>query len=592
MNRVVERLAALREAMKKSHVSAYIIPSTDPHASEYVADYWKEREFISGFTGSAGTVVVTLHKAALWTDSRYFLQAERQLDATGIALFKEGLPETPSYAEWLRAELSEGESVGLHAAYFSVAAYAQLEQELASKSIRLESVELIDAIWTDRPSQPISPFFLFDEQYAGKSMNQKLDEVRTVMQQHQADLYIVSTLDEIAWLLNIRGTDIDYNPLVISYLIVEQKKCTLFVGEGKLTPQTIQFLLANNVYLSDYDTIYAAIRLIENRKSVLFDPQKLNRALFSAIQPMCRKIAVPSPIFRLKSIKNEVELSGFRKAVVADGAALVRFYRWLEQTMQEAPVTEYEVMLQLKQFRAANSHFMGESFGSIVGFGPNGAIVHYTAHEDSCVTLTPNNLLLVDSGGQYYDGTTDITRTTTLGHVTPQQQHDYTLVLKGHVALSKAKFPKGTRGAQLDVLARQPMWNEGINYGHGTGHGVGHFLCVHEGPQSIRMQENPVPLEVGMVLSNEPGIYRAGEYGIRIENLLAVTPAFTTPFGEYLQFETLTLYPYDQNLIQVSMLDPHEIEWINQYHQRVLAQLSPLLTREEQAWLAHQCRKI
>ncbi len=587
-----ERVAALREAMKQQRVAACIIPGTDPHASEYITEHWQERAWISGFTGSAGTVVVTQKAAGLWTDSRYFLQAEMQLQDTGIALFKAGLPETPSINAWLVSTLKKGERVAVNPEMFSVQAYAEMQTAFGGAGLELIPRDFLKTLWHDRPGLPTEPFFVLDTAYTGRRVDEKLQQVRNAMEAQGADVCIFAALDEIAWLLNIRGTDVDYNPVVIAYAMVEKEHCTLFIAPEKLTAETVRYVVANKIAVADYENIYSALRTIRGESTVMYDGTRLNRALFDALPAHCRKIDRPSPVTRLKSIKNKAELNGIRKAMLADGTALVRFFMWLEQNVADGHLTEYDVMTILKGFRAEDERFMGDSFGTIAGYGPNGAIVHYAADDETCATLQADNLLLLDSGGQYMNGTTDITRTVSLGQPTDQQKHDFTLVLKGHIALARAKFPKGTRGSQLDVLARQFLWAEGLHYGHGTGHGVGHFLCVHEGPQNIRMEENPTALEPGMIVSDEPGIYRTGQYGIRTENLLAVVKDESNEFASFLRFETLTLFPYDRSLIETELLSTAEKDWINNYHQRVYDSLSPLLNKEEQLWLKTRCATI
>lgn len=592
MQNIKERLEALREAMKQQRVAAFIIPGTDPHASEYITEHWQERVWISGFTGSAGTVVVTQKAAGLWTDSRYFLQADIQLKDTGIDLFKAGLPDTPSINTWLVSVLKKGERVAVNPEMFSVRAYAEMSADFEVAGLELVSRDFLKMLWHDRPSLPIEPFFVLDTEYAGRTVSDKLAQVRAIMDSHGADVCVFSALDDIAWLLNIRGTDVDFNPVVISYAMVEKEHCTLFIAPEKLTAETVRYVVSNKIAIADYENIYSALKSIQNYSTVMYDGTRLNRALYDAIPTSCRKIDVLSPVQNLKSIKNETELKGIRQAMLSDGVALVRFFIWLEQNVAKGHLTECDIMTMLKGFRAEDPHFMGESFGTIAGYGSNGAIVHYAASDETCATLQPDSLLLLDSGGQYLNGTTDITRTVCLGQPTERQKHDFTLVLKGHIALACAKFPKGTRGSQLDILAHQFLWQEGLHYGHGTGHGVGHFLCVHEGPQNIRMDENPTVLAPGMVISDEPGIYRTGEYGIRTENLVTVVEDETNDFASFLKFETLTLCPYDSNLIDVDMLNQAEKDWINAYHKRVYDNIAPLLNKEEQSWLKLKCSEI
>ncbi len=586
-----EKLSALRESMKQMGLSAYIVPGTDPHASEYVADYWKERNWLSGFTGSAGTVAVTTTKAGLWTDSRYFLQAGEQLKGSGIDLMKEGLAETPSIADWMIGELTADEAVGVNPEMFSARAYAALKAKLAESSLRLVSTDLIRPLWNDRPQLPTQPLYVLEEQYTGQSVTDKLAAVRQEMAKHNADVYVLSSLDEIAWLFNIRGTDVDYNPLVIAYAMVEKNKVTLFIAPGKLTAFSMKYVVENKICVADYEHVVPALHAIENHATVMYDGSRLNQALFEAFPTNCKKVDIPSVVMRLKSVKNPVELAGTRRAMLQDGKALVRFFKWLEEAVGKEHLTEFDIMARLKEFRSEGEHFVGESFGTIAGYQGNGAIVHYSASEKGAAEIKKEGMLLLDSGGQYFDGTTDITRTVTLSEPTAEQKRDYTLVLKGHIALACAKFPKGTCGVQLDILARQFLWQQGMSYGHGTGHGVGHFLCVHEGPQNIRTDLNPTPLEVGMLLSNEPGLYRAGQYGIRIENLVAVKECEVTEFGQFLDFETLTLFPYDQQLIDWSIMTEQEIAWVNNYHKMVEEKLLPLLSEEEATWLKQKCMK-
>lgn len=586
-----EKLSTLRASMKQMGLSAYIVPGTDPHASEYVADYWKERNWLSGFTGSAGTVAVTTTKAGLWTDSRYFLQADAQLKGSGIDLMKEGLAETPTIADWIMSELTTDEAVGVNPEMFSAKAYEALKGKFAEANLRLVSTDLIRPLWNDRPQLPTQPLYVLEEQYAGQSVVDKLEAVRQEMAKHNADVYVLSSLDEIAWLFNIRGTDVDYNPLVIAYAMVEKNKVTLFIAPGKLTAFSMKYVIENKIAVADYEHIVSALHAIDAHDTVMYDGSRLNQALYEAFPVNCKKVDIPSVVMRLKSVKNPVELAGTRRAMLQDGKALVRFFKWLEETVGKEHLTEFDVMARLKEFRSEGEHFVGESFGTIAGYQGNGAIVHYSAPEQGSAEIRKEGMLLLDSGGQYFDGTTDITRTITFSEPTAEQKRDYTLVLKGHIALACAKFPKGTCGVQLDILARQFLWQQGMSYGHGTGHGVGHFLCVHEGPQNIRTDLNPTPLEVGMLVSNEPGLYRAGKYGIRIENLVAVKECEVTEFGQFLSFETLTLFPYDQQLIDWSIMTEAEIDWINEYHKMVEEKLLPLLSEEEGAWLKRKCMK-
>jgi Xaa-Pro aminopeptidase len=592
MDQIIKRLASLRAAMWKAGVSACIIPGTDPHASEYIAECWKEREWISGFNGSAGTAVVTLDKAGLWTDSRYFLQAAGQLEGTSVELMKMGQPETLDIIPWLSAVLKPGERVGVNAQMFSVNGFAATKADLKQADIELVSIDLLAEVWIDRPSLPLNPFFIFDTKYAGKSATDKLTGLRAELKKAHADVFVMSALDDIAWLFNLRGNDVDYNPVVIAYALIEKDKATLFVALEKLTDETSTYLQAEGVIVAPYLGIYEALKSIQRDKVVLVDGAKLNQSLYEAIPVACAIRNTMSPVFKLKSIKNEVEMAGYRRAMVKDGVALTRFFKWLEENVKGGKQTEVTIDKKLYEFRSQQENFMGESFGTIAGYGPHGAIVHYSATPESASTLKPEGIFLLDSGGQYLDGTTDITRTIALGTPTLQQKIDFTLVLKGHIALATAVFPTGTRGSQLDILARKAMWDLGLNYGHGTGHGVGHFLNVHEGPQSIRTEENPVVLQPGMFMSNEPGLYRTNQYGIRTENLIHVVPAQQTEFGQFLKFETVTLCPIDQLLIDVDLMSDDEIEWLNNYHKKVYDAISTNLDADEREWLSCKCAKL
>lgn len=588
MNRIQQRLGVFRDEMRKAGVAACIIPGTDPHASEYIADYWKEREWISGFDGSAGTAVVTLHEAGLWTDSRYFLQGTEQLKGTGFELMKMGLPETPDMLSWLNQVLKPGEKVAVNPQMFSLNSYASMEKELSMNGLQLISADIPAAAWTDRTPLPTDPFFVFSAEKAGRTCAEKIQSVRNELQKAHADVVVMSALDDIAWLFNIRGRDVAYNPVVIAYAMLDAKNCVLYLEDRKLTDDTAAYLAGENVTVKPYLSVYDDLRALPLQNKVLVDGAKLNQSLYEAIPKSCTKINQMSPVFKLKAIKNEVELAGIRQAMLKDGVALTRFFMWLEANVASGTLTEVGIAEKLAGFRADQGDFFGESFGTIAGFAGHGAIVHYRADAASDASLTTDNILLLDSGGQYLQGTTDITRTVTLGNTTGQQKTDFTLVLKGHIGLGSAKFPVGTRGSQLDILARKAMWDLGINYGHGTGHGIGHFLNVHEGPQSIRMEENPVTLQPGMILSNEPGLYRSNQYGIRTENLVRVRESVATEFGQFLEFETLTLFPIDKNLIDPSMLTQQELNWLNNYHQEVYDKLAPMLTADEQAWLRNK----
>lgn len=587
-----ERIEALRSFMKAKGLAAFIIPSTDPHSGEYVPEHWESRKWISGFTGSAGTVVITLYNiGGLWTDSRYFLQAEEQLKDTGITLFKERMPDTPSIPEWLGSVLPPGSEVGIDGWVNTTEKATGLRAELKSYDLQLTITEDPFAhIWKDRPSLPDTPLHILPLAYAGISVSEKIQAIRNHISQCNAGSILVSALDEIAWTLNLRGNDVHCNPVFISYLLITPDEVTLFISPRKLTPEVNAYLSDNGIRTQDYDRTADAIAHFTGDN--LLVPPETNFALFRSIPSSVTVILQDSPIKYLKAVKNETEIKGFHEAMKRDGVAMVRFLMWLEQAVQSGKETEISIDEKLYEFRSQQALFQGISFDTIAGYQAHGAIVHYEATPESASTLKPEGLLLLDSGAQYTDGTTDITRTIALGPVSETQRTDYTLVLKGFIALSRAEFPDGTCGTQLDILARQFMWKAGINYGHGTGHGVGHFLNVHEGPHQIRMNHIPALLLPGMTVTNEPGIYRAGQYGIRTENTMLIVKSQTTEFGSFYKFEPLTLCPIDKSPIRTEMLTPDEKQWLNEYHAYVYTQLSPLLSEDERQWLAKATDKI
>lgn len=593
MNTVIkQRIEQLRAVMRAEGVSAFIIPSTDPHISEYVAPHWQAREWISGFTGSAGTVVVTLTEAGLWTDSRYFLQAAEQLKGTGIDLYKEALPETPTLPDFLCTRLQTGEAVGIDGQVFSTSSAYGLQKALASKGIVLKSIaDPMDKIWADRPYIPEGPTYIYKVEYAGKSCADKLALVRQRMEEESTDALLLSALDEIAWTLNLRGNDIHCNPVTVCYLLVTKDKAHLFILPQKTGADVQSYLRENGIEYHPYGEITTFLAAVPYR-NIWLESAKTNYAVWTSVPPTCHVTDAPSPVALLKAVRNEVEIAGLRRAMQRDGVALVKFLKWLEAAVPQGGQTEISVDKQLHAFRAAQPLYMGESFDTIAGYGAHGAIVHYEATPETDVPLQPKGFLLLDSGAQYLDGTTDITRTIALGPLTEEEKEDYTLILKGHIALAQAVFPAGTRGAQLDVLARMPIWQRRMNFLHGTGHGVGHFLNVHEGPQSIRMNENPVALQAGMLTSNEPGVYKAGSHGIRTENLMLTIPAGEGMFGSYLQFETVTLCPIDTTPLLRHLLTDEEIRWLNEYHRTVYEKLSPDLDEEEKVWLQEKCKAI
>lgn len=589
---IKERIHALRMTFRPNNIKAFIIPSTDPHLSEYVAPYWMSREWISGFTGSAGTAVILMDKAGLWTDSRYFLQAEKELEGSGITLYKEMLPETPSITKFLCQNLKPGESVSIDGKMFSVQQVEQMKEDLAPYQLQVNLFgDPLKNIWKDRPSMPDAPAFIYDVKYAGKSCGEKVAAIRTELKKKGIFALFLSSLDEIAWTLNLRGSDVHCNPVIVSYLLVTQDEVVYFISPEKITQEVNEYLQEQQVSLRKYDEAESFLNSFTG-ENILIDPKKTNYAIYSAINPACKVVRGESPVTLLKAIRNEQEIAGIHHAMQRDGVALVKFLKWLEASVLSGKETELSVARKLHKFRAAQPLYMGESFDTIAGYKEHGAIVHYSATEESDVTLQSKGFLLLDSGAQYLDGTTDITRTIALGELTEEEKTDYTLILKGHIALAMAKFPAGTRGAQLDVLARMPIWSHGMNFLHGTGHGVGHFLSVHEGPQSIRMNENPIVLQPGMVTSNEPGVYKAGSHGIRTENLTLVCKDKEGMFGEYFKFETITLCPICKKGIIKEMLTAEEVKWFNDYHRTVYEKLSPSLNEEEKKWLLEATKAI
>lgn len=584
-------LEALRDLMRSKHIDAVIISGTDPHQSEYPSEHWKFRDYVSGFTGSNGTAVVTLDDAGLWTDSRYFLQAADQLEGSGFTLHKENIPGEPTVLEWLGEVLDEDAVVGVDGRLFSLIEANRIEMFCAQNGFMFApDFRAAEAIWADRPARPMNQAFVHDEALAGEDVDSKISRVVDALDAADADGLLITALDEIAWLLNLRGSDVDYTPVVIAFAYVSEDERVLFIDSEKVTSEVKAHLKKYGVKIKDYDDIEKFLGKISSTATVMVDPNRVSDALGQAM--ICNKTYMASPVIALKGVKNESQIAGFRQAMLYDGAAMVRMMMWLEQNVANG-ITEMDVDRRLQQERAAYASNRGDSFHMIAGYKDHGAIVHYEATDESAYTLAPEGLLLIDTGGQYLEGTTDITRTISLGNPTAAEKHDYTLILKGHLALARAVFPKGTMGVQLDVLARGPLWNEGMTYLHGTGHGVGHFLGCHEGPQSIRMEANPTPLELGMVTSNEPGIYKTGEYGIRTENLLLCVPACSNEeWGEFYKFESLTLFPYDTTLMDMDMLSREEVKQINDYHAMVCERLRPLLNADEAQWLEQKCKSI
>lgn len=588
MNKIIQRLSALRDVMRREHIDAFIFPSTDAHQSEYVADHWKGREWISGFNGSAGTAVVTMKSAALWTDSRYFLAAEQQLSGTTFQLMKLKMADTPTIPAWLAEELKEisGAIVGLDGTVNSYNEVEDLAAELRANggiTIRI-NFDPLNVIWTDRPSIPINKVRVHNILYAGEPTHEKIFRIRKALRAQHCDGMLVSALDDIAWTLNLRGTDVHCNPVFVSYLLISSDKATLFIDKEKLTPEVASYLSQEGIATADYGDIRKGLKDYFEY-NILMDGNETSTLLARSVNERTKIVFGQSPIPTMKAIKNEAEIAGFHNAMLRDGIALVKFSKWLKPAVAAGGQTEISIDQKLTALRAEQPLFQDISFDTIAGYEAHGAIVHYEATAETDIPLEPKGFLLLDSGAQYEDGTTDITRTIPLGPLTDEQRHVYTLVLKGHIQLELVRFPKGASGTQLDALARNAMWREGYNYLHGTGHGVGANLCVHEGPHQIRMEYKPAPLVPGMTVTDEPGLYLAGRFGVRIENTLLITDGGKTEFGEFCQMEPLTLCPIDKEPIDITMLLDEEIEWLNNYHQLVYDKLSPHLNEEEKAWL-------
>lgn len=594
MNEIELRLARLRELMKREHLSAFIFPSTDAHQSEYVADHWRGREWISGFNGSAGTAVVTMKSAALWTDSRYFLAAEEQLEGTEYQLMRLKMEGTPTIAEWLGKELQDVQSpeVGLDGmvnSYNYVKDLSYSLRKLGGITLRT-NWDPLEQIWENRPSLPANPVEIQPLEYAGETLASKVARIRKSLRELHADGMLVSALDDIAWTLNLRGTDVHCNPVFVSYLLIESDKVSLFVDDNKLSPEVKQYLQDNQVSLYNYNKVEKCLESY-SEYNILLDGDETSYYLWKTVK--CQEIvAAASPIPAMKAVKNEAEIEGYRSAMLKDGVAMVKFLKWLKPAVEAGGQTEISIDEKLTSLRAEQKLFRDISFDTIAGYAQHGAIVHYEATPETDVVLKPEGLILIDSGAQYQDGTTDITRTIALGAVSEEMKHIYTLVLKAHIQLELAKFPDGASGTQLDAVGRECMWREGYNFLHGTGHGVGSYLCVHEGPHQIRMEWMPTPLRAGMTLTDEPGLYLAGKFGVRIENTVLISDYMSTEFGKFLQIEPLTLCPIDTTPIDVDMLLPEEIDWLNAYHHSVYEKLSPFLDEEEKKWLENATKPI
>lgn len=598
-NVINQRLASLREVMKREHLAAFIFPSTDAHQSEYVADHWQGRAWISGFNGSAGTAVVTMHSAAMWTDSRYFLAAEEQLQGTEYQLMKLKIEGTPTIAEWLAKELSDDSSskessteVGLDGmvnSYHDTVALISDLRKAGGITVRT-NFDPLEQIWTDRPAIPVNPVEIQPLEYAGETVASKIARIRKALRGKHADGMLVSALDDIAWTLNLRGTDVRCNPVFVAYLLIASGKVSLFVDEKKISAEVKSYLDENGISLYKYNKVEEGLKTY-SEYNILLDGDETNYYLWKAVR--CQEvISAASPIPAMKAVKNEAELAGYRRAMLRDGVAMVKFLKWLVPAVEAGGQTEMSIDKKLTGLRAEQELFRDISFDTIAGYNAHGAIVHYEATPETDAALKPEGMILIDSGAQYQDGTTDITRTIALGPVMEEMKRIYTLVLKGHIQLELAKFPDGATGTQIDALARECMWREGYNYLHGTGHGVGSYLNVHEGPHQIRMEWKPTPLRAGMTVTDEPGLYLAGKFGVRTENTLLIKEYKETEFGKFLQMESLTLCPIDTKPIDVSMLLPEELDWLNAYHSEVYEKLAPYLEEEEKNWLKNATKPI
>jgi len=590
---IQEKISALRKIMEREGLDAYIISGTDPHNSEYLPEAWQQRKWVSGFTGSYGTVVITRDEAGLWTDTRYFIQAEKELNGSGIRLHKLRIPEAVDYPDWLADILPAGSQVGFDSFCMPVCEVRRLNNILSGKQIQLTAkTDLLGEIWLDRPALPLSPVMILDKQYAGKSAKEKIKEIQIFLESEQADYIIFSSLDEIAWLYNIRSQDIPYNPVCLSYAVIGKEDAWLFVNANKLSPDVQKNIQLEGIKIRDYHHLFLFLDELEKQSKIAVDTNTVNYAIFQKLKNRFEVIETVSPIVLKKAIKNPIEIEGFRQACVIDGIAMVKFFYWLEQEIVQREITETEAAEKLSAIRAEHSDYVSDSFQVISAYGKNAALPHYSAVPGKDAVLCARGLYLVDSGGQYYYGTTDITRTIPLGELSELEKEDYTLVLKGMIALDRCIFPKGTTGANIDILARQPLWNHLRNYGHGTGHGIGHFLCVHEGPQDIRQNWRNQSILPGMVTSDEPGMYREGLHGVRHENMILCKDLCANEFGEWCAFETLTLCYFDTSAILSELLNQEEKEWLNQYHRLVYQKLSPGLSPEEKEWLRMKTKEI
>lgn len=588
-----ERLRKLRKLMSEKGISAYIVNTGDPHQSEYVADYYKGRIWISGFTGSAGTVVITQDEAILWTDGRYFIQAEKELEGSEYKLFKMRIPGYPTYSQWLNEKLKDGDTLGFDGEVFSQSSVESLEKEFKGKDIKfIDEYDLVGEIWEDRPSIPKGEAFIHEVKYTGKTGKEKIEEVRKEMEKQNIDYVLIGSLDDIAWIYNIRGKDVLNNPVVISYGIISKDEAYLFVDKEKINSEVKTFLGENNVQIAAYEEIIDYIKSLDKNSKIYLDKNRINRWIYKSIPSECTIESGIDITTKLKGIKNPTEIENQKNAYIKDGVALVKFLYWLDKNVGSTYITEYSAQEKLLEFRKEQEGFIEPSFGSISAYKANAAMMHYSADEDSSSEIKKEGLYLIDSGGQYFDGTTDITRTAVMGPITEEEKRDFTLTLKAHINLGNARFLYGATGHSLDVLSRYPLWQEGIDYKCGTGHGVGFLLNVHEGPHGFAMVSNTVVLEKGMIITIEPGVYKEGSHGIRIENVVVVEEDIKTDSGQFMKFDTISFVPIDLEGIDVSLLSESERLWLNEYHKEVYNNLSSHLTEEEKAWLKEETKNI
>ncbi len=588
---VKSKLSILREKMRKENIDAYIIPTTDPHQSEYVADYYRTREFISGFSGSSGTVVVTADKAGLWTDGRYFIQAEKQLEGSGIDLYKLGVEGNLNISEFIGENVKEDGVVGFNGETYSYNRYAVLLDRLQKINFKSDYT-LVEDIWEDRPEKPLEKIFNYSTKYTGVSAKAKITEIRDMLKEKNLTHYLISNLDDICYLYNIRGNDIEYNPVVISYALVSETEAKLFIDERKVDTEVKDELKRNGITLEDYNSIFEHLHELEKNSNLYLDPSKINVKIFKSINPLINIERGPDLTLMMKSIKNNVEIDNQKNAYIKDGVALVRFFNWIEENVEVSDITEVEAAAKLLEFRQMGDLFIEESFGTISAYGENAALPHYSPSEENPVVLQNKGLYLVDSGGQYLDGTTDITRTVALGDVTEEERYHYTYVLKSHIALLSAIFLKGTKSSALDSIARLPLWKQGLDFSHGTGHGVGYLLSVHEGPQRISKANNNIDMVPGMVTSNEPGVYIEGSHGVRIENIMLCIEKFTSDCGTFYGFESLSLVPIDTRPVDLNLLTDDEKNWLNMYHKNCFDVLSKYLKGSDLEYLKEMTKKI